>query len=66
MLGVEAYRIVSGDLRAHVGEQSTPFAGSRVWVLPNPSGLNAHYQLAELGELYAELARAAGFLGESR
>ena len=59
ILGVEAYRRVSGELDAGVGEQTAPFAGCRVWVLPNPSGLNAHYQLPELTALYAELARAS-------
>jgi TDG/mug DNA glycosylase family protein len=57
ILGVEAYRRVSGEPGARVGEQPALFAGCRVWGLPNPSGLNAHYQLPELTDLYAELAR---------
>jgi double-stranded uracil-DNA glycosylase len=58
-LGVEAYRIVSGNVKARVGEQLESFAGARVWVLPNPSGLNAHYQLDALVRIYSELARCA-------
>jgi double-stranded uracil-DNA glycosylase len=60
-VGIEAYRIAARQPHAAVGEQSTPFAGARVWVLPNPSGLNAHYQLDRLAEVYGELAQSAGF-----
>jgi TDG/mug DNA glycosylase family protein len=60
-VGIEAYRIAAGQPRAEVGEQAIRFAGARVWVLPNPSGLNAHYQLDRLAELYGELAREVGF-----
>lgn len=62
-LGLTAYRLVSGSPEAKIGPQPEPFAGARVWALPNPSGLNAHYQLEGLAELYAELARAAGYGG---
>ncbi len=58
-VGITAYRIVAEAPAAQVGLQSSRFAGARVWVLPNPSGLNAHYQLPELTRRYAELARAA-------
>ena len=37
--------------------------GARLWVVPNPSGLNAHHTVATLAEAYAEPARAAGVLG---
>ena len=59
-LGIEAYR--HGFVRplASLGEQAEPLGGARVWVLPNPSGLNAHYQVPDLVRVYAELARAAG------
>jgi double-stranded uracil-DNA glycosylase len=60
-LGLTAYGVVTGSKRVEVGLQPAPFAGRRAWALPNPSGLNAHYQLDALSELYAELARAAGF-----
>jgi double-stranded uracil-DNA glycosylase len=40
-----------------MGEQPETVGGRPVWALPNPSGLNAHFQVADLGRLYAELAR---------
>jgi TDG/mug DNA glycosylase family protein len=56
-VGISAYRVVSSNPNAKVGPQPKPFAATRTWVLPNPSGLNAHYQLPELAKIYAELAR---------
>jgi TDG/mug DNA glycosylase family protein len=58
MLGVGVWRIASGNRKAALGPQPETLGGRRVWVLPNPSGLNAHYQLADLGRLYGELADA--------
>ena len=43
--------------KAVVGRQAEPVGGDRAWVLPNPSGLNAHYQLPQLAEAFAELRR---------
>jgi TDG/mug DNA glycosylase family protein len=40
---------------ARVGLQKVPFGGSHAWVLPNPSGLNAHYQPADLARLFRDL-----------
>jgi TDG/mug DNA glycosylase family protein len=57
-VGIEAYRIATGHTHARVGPQREPFAGFPSWVLPNPSGLNAHYQLTALARAYARLARA--------
>jgi len=54
-LGIHPYRIVSGMKDAQVGLQKPLFAGSRAWVLPNPSGLNAHYLPATLAQLFGEL-----------
>lgn len=54
-VGISPYRIISGNKKANVGLQATQFAGSHSWVLPNPSGLNAHYQPAALAELFGEL-----------
>jgi TDG/mug DNA glycosylase family protein len=54
-VGIGPYRIVSGVKDASVGLQKDLFAGSHAWVLPNPSGLNAHYQPAALAELFGEL-----------
>ncbi len=52
-LGITAYRSAFGRPEAAVGPQEGRLAGSRIWVLPNPSGLNAHYRLADLGALFA-------------
>ena len=60
--GVTAYRSAFGDPRAQVGRQPEPMAGSELWVVPNPSGLNAHETVASLAEAYAEVGRAAGIL----
>ena len=58
VLGVTAYRTAFGRKRAVLGRQDATIGGARLWVLPNPSGLNAHYQLAGLAELYKELRLA--------
>jgi TDG/mug DNA glycosylase family protein len=57
-LGVTAYRTAFGRPGAKLGRQDERIGDSVVWVLPNPSGLNAHYQLAGLAALYADLRRA--------
>jgi TDG/mug DNA glycosylase family protein len=57
-LGISTYRIAFAP-SAQVGEQPETFEAARVWVLPNPSGLNAHYQQPALTAAYAELRRAA-------
>jgi len=54
-LGISTYRIAFGEPRASVGERPERFEGARVWVLPNPSGLNAHYQQPALTAAYAAL-----------
>ncbi len=54
-VGIHPYRVVSGMKDAHVGLQNIPFGGSRAWVLPNPSGLNAHYLPATLAKLFGDL-----------
>ena len=54
-VGIGPYRIVSGVKDARVGLQKAPFGGSHAWVLPNPSGLNAHYQPAALAQLFGDL-----------
>lgn len=59
ILGVGAYRQAFAKPRAVIGEQEERIAGTRVWVLPNPSGLNANYQLPELVRLFRELRTAA-------
>jgi len=54
-VGIGPYRIISGIKDARVGLQKDLFGGSYAWVLPNPSGLNAHYQPAALAKLFREL-----------
>lgn len=54
-VGIGPYRIVSGIKDARVGLQKDLFGGSHAWVLPNPSGLNAHYLPAALAQLFADL-----------
>src|SRR5262245_49562348 len=54
-VGIGPYRIVSGIKDAGVGLQKNLFGGSHAWVLPNPSGLNAHYQPAALAKLFEDL-----------
>ena len=60
ILGVEAYRKGFREPTATIGRQPRTLAGAILWVLPNPSGLNAHYQLDDLAALYRELRWAAG------
>jgi TDG/mug DNA glycosylase family protein len=56
-LGITAYRQAFGPAQAALGLQPGAIAGSRVWVLPNPSGLNAHFQVADLALLFQQLRR---------
>lgn len=60
--GITAYRQAFGHRRAGPGPQPENLAGARLWVVPNPSGLNAHHTVSTLAEAYAEPARAAGIL----
>ncbi|WP_228122575.1 G/U mismatch-specific DNA glycosylase [Saccharothrix syringae] len=55
IVGVTAYRTAFGRKTARVGPQDERIASARLWVLPNPSGLNAHYSLAALAEVFGEL-----------
>lgn len=57
ILGVGAYRMAFARPKAVIGGQMETLAGARVWVLPNPSGLNANYQLPDLVRLFRELRR---------
>ncbi|HEX6207985.1 MAG TPA: G/U mismatch-specific DNA glycosylase [Actinomycetota bacterium] len=57
-LGIGAYRTALERPKAVIGEQEERFGGAKVWVLPNPSGLNAHYQPPDLIERFAELRAA--------
>lgn len=58
VLGIGAYRMAFQEKTATLGLQMKRLATSPVWVLPNPSGLNAHYQLAALVEHFRILRNA--------
>ena len=60
--GVGAYRTGFGRPKARPGRQEEGLAEAQLWVVPNPSGLNASATLATLAAAYAEPARAAGVL----
>ncbi len=55
VVGLTAWRTAYDRPKACVGLQAETVGGCRVWVLPNPSGLNAHYQLPDLIRLFGEL-----------
>jgi len=58
-LGLGAYRCATGQPGAQVGRQDRPLGPAAVWLLPNPSGLNASWQLPRLATAYGELRVAA-------
>jgi TDG/mug DNA glycosylase family protein len=64
IVGITAYRTAFRRPRATTGRQPEPLAGAELWVVPNPSGLNAHDTVASLARAYAEPARAAGLLSD--
>lgn len=59
VLGLGAYRVGFAVKKAAVGPQDHLIGDTRVWLLPNPSGLNAHYQLPDLAAEFRALRRAA-------
>jgi TDG/mug DNA glycosylase family protein len=58
VLGVGAYRLAFARPHAAIGPQPDALAGALVWVLPNPSGLNAHYQPIDLAREFRRFHRA--------
>lgn len=60
VLGITAWRAAWERPKAELGRQPERVGTAAVWVLPNPSGLNAHHQLADLAAAYREMGRAAG------
>jgi TDG/mug DNA glycosylase family protein len=58
VLGIGAYRLAFAKPKAVLGRQEEKIGDTIVWVLPNPSGLNAHYQANELARLFRELREA--------
>ena len=59
-VGIGAYRTAFEDRRAALGAQERTIGGARVWVLPNTSGLNAHFGSAGFADLFGQLRVAAG------
>ena len=60
--GITGYRTAFHRPRATSGRQPDDLHGAQLWVVPNPSGLNAHETIASLASAYAEPARAAGVI----
>jgi TDG/mug DNA glycosylase family protein len=60
ILGITAYRTAFESPRAVLGRQPDDLAGSQLWVVPNPSGRNAHASRDVLAAAYREVALAAG------
>lgn len=58
VLGLGAYRVAFGRPRALEGERAETIGGARAWLLPNPSGLNAHHQLPDLVDRFSALRAA--------
>jgi TDG/mug DNA glycosylase family protein len=58
VLGLGAYRAAWDQPKAVIGEQEKRIGETVVWVLPNPSGLNAHYQAKDLARVFSELRSA--------
>ena len=60
--GITAYRTAFRWPRAQLGEESGGFEGARLWLVPNPSGLNAHETVESLADWYGRAGRAAGLI----
>lgn len=58
VLGVGAYRVAFDRPKAGLGLQDETIGATKIWVLPNPSGLNAHYRAADLAKLFRRLREA--------
>ena len=57
-VGMGAYRVAFGRRRARGGRQDERLAGADIWVLPNPSGRTAGYQMPALARAFRELRRS--------
>jgi TDG/mug DNA glycosylase family protein len=60
IVGIGAYRTGFNRRRAKTGLQDETLGDTRIWILPNPSGLNANYRPVELVALYRELREWLG------
>ena len=58
ILGMGAYRTAFDQPKATIGRQEDRIGDTVLWVLPNPSGLNANYQAPDLARLFRELKQA--------
>lgn len=65
ILGITAYRTAFHQPKAVIGRQPQGIHDAILWVLPNPSGLNAHYQVNDLAQVYAEMRQAIADLGDA-
>jgi double-stranded uracil-DNA glycosylase len=63
VVGLGAYRVAFNQARATLGLQPRRIDDAHLWVLPNPSGLNAHYTPRRFGEIFTDLRRAVDNLG---
>jgi TDG/mug DNA glycosylase family protein len=66
IVGITAWRTAFDRPRAQLGLQDETLGGRPVWVLPNPSGLNAHHQLPDLARLYGEARAYAAEISKTR
>lgn len=62
LAGITAYRAAFGVPKATLGRQPEPFEGAELWIVPNPSGLNAHETIQSLAAAYRAPAVAAGVI----
>jgi double-stranded uracil-DNA glycosylase len=60
--GITAYRAAFGAPEATLGRQPEPFESAELWIVPNPSGLNAHETITSLAAAYRAPAEAAGVI----
>ncbi|MFI6485663.1 G/U mismatch-specific DNA glycosylase [Nonomuraea sp. NPDC050663] len=65
VLGISAYRTGFARPKAVIGPQDELVGGARVWALPNPSGLNAHWSLDRIADQLAQLRSALGLPSRS-
>ena len=65
VLGLGAYRVAFNQSKATIGKQEEKIGDTMLWVLPNPSGLNANYQSPDLARLFGELKVTADRLSLS-
>ncbi|MEU5421639.1 G/U mismatch-specific DNA glycosylase [Streptomyces sp. NPDC001407] len=66
VVGITAYRVAFDDKRARIGPQDRTIGATRIWALPNPSGLNAHWPLPKMTEEFERLRAATELPGAAR